>query len=442
MVCCRPCMRSRFAPSHTDREVRIDSLSYQIERLPPRMSRGNTGASLATHTLSNVFVTEELATRPAKRTDCQREKKAMLDLAGRLADASSEVLPRFVELAMEMTGAVSAGLSIFDAEREPDLFRWKHLHGSLARFEGATTPRNNSPCGVTLDANTPILVAHPERLYDWIAAHSLVLPEVMLVPLAVGDGEQLGTLWVVADAKDHFDSGDAQAVNDLAVFVGTALLVRKREEQSRRALEEQETVAQEMSHRLKNMFAVTDGMIRGSARNAESPAAMATALSGRLHALASAHSLVRRKVSDSSAISDQKDLGDLIRAVVSAHEPASGRRASPVHIEGPAFSCSDHACSGLALIIHELATNAVKYGALKGSKGRITITWKTIGPMLHLEWSEKGGPVIKSAPTRSGFGSILAQRTVKGQFGGVLSRNWRLHGLSITMTLSIARLTA
>ena len=366
----------------------------------------------------------------------------MLDLAGCLADASSEVLPRFVELAMEMTGGVSAGVSIFDAEREPDVFRWKHLHGSLARFEGATTPRDNSPCGVTLDASAPILVAHPERLYDWIAAENLFLPEVLLVPLVVGDGDQLGTLWVVADAKNHFDSGDAQALADLAVFVGTALLVRKREEQSRRALEEQETVAQEMSHRLKNLFAVTDGMIRGSAKNADSPAAMADALSGRLHALASAHSLVRRKVSDSGAIFDEKDLGELIRTVVSAHEAGSERSASLFHIEGPAISCSDHASSGFALIIHELATNASKYGALKDAKGRITITWETRGPMLHLTWTERGGPVIKSPPNRSGFGSILAQRTVKGQFGGMLRREWSAEGLSVSMTLSIARLAA
>ncbi|MBA3512620.1 hypothetical protein [Sphingomonas sp.] len=95
--------------------------------------------------MSDVFVTEQLASRPSKRTDCQREKKAMLDLAGRLADASSEVLPRFVELAMEMTGGVSAGLSIFDADREPDLFRWKHLHGSLAGLKVVRRPATTAP---------------------------------------------------------------------------------------------------------------------------------------------------------------------------------------------------------------------------------------------------------------------------------------------------------
>ncbi len=406
------------------------------------MSGGIIKSLSVTRVVSDVFITKELTNRPPKQTDCQREKKAILDLAARLADASSEVLPRFVELAMEMTGAVSAGLSIFDAEHEPDVFRWKHLHGSLARFEGATTPRNNSPCGVTLDANAPILVAHPERLYDWVAAEKLVLPEVLLVPLAVSDGEQLGTLWVVADEKDHFDSGDARAVADLAVFVGTALLVRKREEQARRALEEQETIAKEMSHRLKNLFAVTDGMIRGSARNATSPGAMADALSGRLHALASAHALVRRKVSDSGAVLEKKDLGDLIRAVLSAHEAGSQGNASPFHIEGPAVSCSDHASSGIALIIHELATNAYKYGALQAADGRISLIWETKGPTLQLVWTECGGPIISSAPTQSGFGSTLMQRTVKGQFGGVISRDWSPEGLSVTMTISIARLTA
>lgn len=406
------------------------------------MGRGKTGAWSSTLAVSDVFVTDQLSTRASKRIDCQREKDAFLELASRLADASNQILPRFVEMAMQMTDAVSAGLSIYDAEREPDVFRWKHLHGSLARFEGATTPRDNSPCGVTLEANAPTLVAYPERIYDWIAAEHLVLPEVLLVPLTVGAENPLGTLWVVADAEGHFDSGDAQTMTDLAAFVGMALLVQNREEQSRLALEEQETVAREMSHRLKNLFAVTDGMIRGSARNAKSPAAMANALSGRLHALASAHSIVRRRVSDSGAITDERGLSDLIRAVVSAHEPRSKRRASPFQVRGEAITCSAHASSGLALIFHELATNASKYGALKNTAGRIAITWEVMGAMLHLQWSETGGPPIGSVPAQSGFGTLLVQRTIKGQFGGAVSREWDPKGLSVKMTLLVARLTS
>jgi two-component sensor histidine kinase len=197
-----------------------------------------------------------------------------------------------------------------------------------------------------------------------------------------------------------------------------------------------------MGHRLSNLFAITEGMIRGTARSAESPAAMAESLSGRLHALASANALVRRKVGDSGAIVEKKDLGDLVRAVVGPHAMAVESHGPPLRIEGPAVSCSDHASSGLALIIHEFATNASKYGALKNPGGRISISWEVKGAMLHLDWTESGGPPIESTPTRRGFGSMLAQRTVKSQFGGEIARDWSRQGLSITMTLSLARLAA
>ena len=141
---------------------------------------------------SEVFVTHALAARGRKRRNCRDEKRDLLKLAGCLADHSTEILPHFVDLAMKMTRAVSAGLSVYDPDTAPNVFRWKHLRGTLARFEGATTPRDDSPCGVTLDRNGPLLVAHPERMYDWIAAEKLVLPEVLLVPLKVGPKEPWG----------------------------------------------------------------------------------------------------------------------------------------------------------------------------------------------------------------------------------------------------------
>lgn len=186
--------------------------------------------------------------------------------------------------------------------------------------------------------------------------------------------------------------------------------------QSRRSLEEQETVAQEMSHRLKNLFTVADSMVHGSARSARTPAEMADALSGRLHALASAHSLVRRKVRDSNTVSELKDLGDLVRAVLGAHGSDLCEDTSPFEVEGPAISCSDRASSGMALIFHELATNSFKYGALSAVEGRVAISWEIVDSMLHLQWIERGGPPILSPPSRTGFGSRLMQRTVEGQF--------------------------
>lgn len=392
--------------------------------------------------MCGVVLVDALARRRPKRANHRLEKQALQQLAARMADDPGDVLPHFVELAMNMTGAVSAGLSLYDLDAEPAIFRWHCLRGLLARFEGATTPRHDSPCGVTLDRNAPALFSHPERMYDWIAAHQLVLPEVLLVPLFVGGRDPLGTLWMVGDAEGHFDRGDARAASELASFVGVALRMARDQARLRSALDEQETVAKEMSHRLKNLFAMTDGMIRATARSADTPASMAEALSGRLHALARAHSLVRRKVSDIGSAPEATDLGELIRAILEPHARVDQQGVPAFCIEGAPLDCGNHASNGLALVIHELATNAAKYGALSHKDGRIRIGWSRKANRLELNWEETGGPPIEGAPTGSGFGTVLAQRTVEGQLRGKVEWSWRYEGLAVTMVFRIDRLSA
>jgi len=404
------------------------------------MSEGATDRLAAPPPISDVFITDALSARVPKRADHRREILALQALATRMADEPDAVLPLFVDLAMELTGAVSAGLSLYDAEEAPDIFQWRHLRGTLARFEHATTPRDHSPCGVTLDCNAPTLAAYPERVYEWISDAGIVVPEVLLVPLYIA-GEPLGTLWVVSDQDGYFDSGDVRVAAELASFVGVALRMARNEERLRRSLEEQETVAKEMSHRLKNVFAMADGMIRVSARNAATPADMAQALSGRLHALANAHALVRRKVSDIGSEPPATDLGDLVHAIVKAHEPPEDA-ASPFAIEGPAIACGDHATNGIALLVHELATNAAKYGALSSKAGRVAIRWEIDDAQLVLTWTETGGPMVLAAPDHSGFGTTLAARTLAGQFRGSIERDWRREGLAVTMILALDRIAA
>jgi signal transduction histidine kinase len=174
-------------------------------------------------TIADVFITDELDRRAPKKTDYLQEKMALKELAARMADQPEEVLPRFVDLALEMTGGVSGGLSLYEEEPAPGVFRWQYLRGLLAPFNGATTPRDFSPCGITLDRNAPVLSLHPERVYDWIADANIVVPEVLLVPLYLGGTAPLGTLWIVSDREGHFDSGHARALTELAAFVGIAL---------------------------------------------------------------------------------------------------------------------------------------------------------------------------------------------------------------------------
>jgi two-component sensor histidine kinase len=92
------------------------------------------------------------------------------------------------------------------------------------------------------------------------------------------------------------------------------------------------------------------------------------------------------------------------------------------------------------LVIHELATNAAKYGALSTSEGHVTIDISKIGGQLELVWVEKGGPVIDGPPTRHGFGTSLAELSISRQLGGEIMKEWPSDGLKVVMRIMASRL--
>ena len=99
-----------------------------------------------------------------------------------------------------------------------------------------------------------------------------------------------------------------------------------------------------------------------------------------------------------------------------------------------------HAATGLALVVHELATNAVKYGALSTAAGRIAIDWALADEDLLLRWTEDGGPCIERTPELEGFGSHLSRATVVGQLEGRLAQDWRPEGLALELSIPLAKL--
>jgi len=388
--------------------------------------------------LDDIIISEELDRRPPTATDHLREKLAVYELAAKMADDPEALLPRFVDIAMEITGGTSAGLSLFEPSPAPGIFRWKYLRGALSRFEGATTPRNFSPCGVTLDANRPVLVRHAERYYDWISDAGIEVPEVLLVPLRREENVLLGTLWIVSEQPGQFNSGHARTMMELASFISIALRVAKSEALLLRALAEQETLAREMAHRLQNLIAVTDGMIRITAAGSATPADMATTLSGRLHALSLANALIRRP-SSAAPGAGGNDLEGVIRTIIAPHDEFRPGLSSRFTLSGPPVACGERCVGGLALIIHELTTNAVKYGGLSQPSGSIAIGWDIAGGRVRLTWEEHGGPAVDSAPGASGFGTALVESTITGQFDGTLTRNWEPDGLLLSFEIPLDR---
>jgi len=387
--------------------------------------------------VSDVYITAELDRRTPAKVDYLQEKLALQELAGRMAHSPEKVLPRFVDLAMQIVGGVSGGLSLYEPEPSPGVFRWRYLRGLLAPFENTTTRRDFSPCGVTLDRNAPVLSRHPERVYDWIADANIVVPEVLLVPLVIDGGAQLGTLWIVSDKEGHFDSGHARVLAELASFVGIALRMLNSERLLQEALDQQETLTREMSHRMKNLLTVVAGMVRVSQKGASTPAEMAEMLSGRIQALAQANSLVRRYFVE-DARPTPVNLAELVDKIMLPH--ARHERQDHFTAVGPEVVLGERATNGLALVLHELATNAAKYGALNSEDGAVALAWRIEGDTLGVEWSERGGPPVAGAPQTTGFGTRLAHSTVVGQFGGTLDYDWRPEGVAVAMKLPLATL--
>jgi len=98
--------------------------------------------------------------------------------------------------------------------------------------------------------------------------------------------------------------------------------------------------------------------------------------------------------------------------------------------------------TGLALALHETATNAVKYGALSQPTGSIHVTWDASDQDFHLNWDETGGPAIDVTPQARGFGSILTERSVTGELGGTIEHDWRRQGLRLKLSVPLERLAA
>jgi PAS domain S-box-containing protein len=222
-------------------------------------------------------------------------------------------------------------------------------------------------------------------------------------------------------------------------IIGASKIARDISER-KQSREQHDLLLKEMSHRIKNLFAVTSGLVALSARFARTPEDMVRAVRARMHALACAHDLTRPGLTD---IGEKKTTLDaLVRAIFSPYiDPQLGAEHDPVSFSGPDVPIGDKAVVSLALVLHEFTTNAAKYGALSSPEGRVRVTWSIEGSELLLAWDERGGPAVGAPPKTSGFGSLLAHGAITTQFGGRLSRDWTAEGLVIHLSIPVERLT-
>ncbi|MBC6982496.1 HWE histidine kinase domain-containing protein [Caulobacter sp. 17J80-11] len=198
------------------------------------------------------------------------------------------------------------------------------------------------------------------------------------------------------------------------------------------AEEHQRLLMREVDHRAKNALAVVQAVVRLT--KAETREAFAAAVEGRIQAIARAHDLLAASRWTGAS------LGKLAEEEVEAYQGVleGGRRR--IRLDGPEFMLRPDAAQPIALVLHELVTNAAKHGALSVPGGSVDLSWSVDreAGRLKLVWSESGGPQVPEARGK-GFGSVLVQASVERQLNGVLRHAWRAEGLQVELEIPLTR---
>ncbi len=198
--------------------------------------------------------------------------------------------------------------------------------------------------------------------------------------------------------------------------VSLDVTARKREEDRDRLLRD------ELNHRLKNAMTTVQALASQSLRGAESPESFKASFSARLQALGRTLTLPQ-----------EAEPATLASVLVQALEPYVEVSADRFAVSGPVVPLSARAAQSLGLLAHELATNAMKYGALSGPEGRVDVTWTADEGGVRLMWRESGGPPV-TAPARRGFGSRLIERAMPLDLGGRAELDFAPDGLVCRLT--------
>ncbi len=202
-------------------------------------------------------------------------------------------------------------------------------------------------------------------------------------------------------------------------------------EERKRAEVRRKLVNEELNHRVKNILALAKSIVEQSRAGADSVEAFGEAVNGRLRALSFAHDQVTGSAGGG-------DVRRLLEAELAAHSGVADR----VRLDGPAVQLNARAYSSLALVVHELATNAAKYGALSAPGGQVTATWRIDADgACVIDWAEAGGPPVK-APTRAGFGSTLIGQVVPFDLGGRAEVEYAPAGLRAQFAIPQRHITA
>lgn len=383
--------------------------------------------------LTGIFVQGHDVTDHKRSEELRTAHNHVLELAiqDRPLEQILEALIRTVE-AWSSTGVLGSIL-VLDEDG-------KHLrHGAApnladaynAAIDGLEIGPREGSCGTAAFTKKPVFVADIATDPLWADFRDLALQHGLRacwsIPILSGSGSVLGTFAMYHREPRQPTEPDLELVQ---IITRTAAVVinRKRAEEERKRFERHlQLLVGELNHRVKNTLAIVQSLAHQSFHSTVPASDAIRKFEGRLEALAAAHSLVTNRNWDFASIED---------VVVVALAPfcSEDRR----EIAGPDVQISPQTAVSLALALHELATNAAKYGALSNDTGRVLVCWTTNGDRLELTWREEGGPPV-SQPERRGFGTRMIERTLAAEFGGDVNLEFRPEGVFCKVVAPIPR---
>lgn len=200
---------------------------------------------------------------------------------------------------------------------------------------------------------------------------------------------------------------------------------------TKKAAEYVELFSQELSHRIKNIFAIIQSLVGLSGRRVPESAAFARDLQARIAALGRAHDLARPHSDQSRPHHGGVTLHGLAREILKPYLAMDDGR---ITISGEDIAVDDAAATPFALILHELATNAKKYGALSTEAGKVDISSSCDGTQCHLIWTETSGPAVAGQPVSTGFGTKLMLASAQSHLNGQMEWQWSPGGVVVSVT--------
>ncbi|WP_236961074.1 PAS domain-containing protein [Methylobacterium durans] len=406
-------------------EIMQETLEKRYRRADGRLiwARVNLVSQVLGDAIQTTAMIEDITQE--RLTDARRAALIALGDASRDSGSRDGLLAEAVAILGRTLGVSEAGYSDIDL---PDggfhvIARWPAPADgepqSLTGFPRTLQAlRQGEALAVADIAADPRLAPEAEAYAD------LGIRSLLKIPL-VQRGSLVGVLHAFADTARGWAPAEIAFAREVADRVWGALGRLQAEDQQR-------LLNRELSHRLKNTLAMVQAIAAQTLRNAPDFETAKEALAARLIALGKAHDLLLTGERESAGIDA------VIAGALSLHDD---RQPGRFAVQGPAVEVGPRAALSLSLMMHELATNAAKYGALSVPEGRVAVEWDiavdVAEPIIRMAWTERGGPPV-APPSRKGFGTRLIERGLAGAIGGEVTLAYEPAGVVCRVTAPLS----